>query len=114
MLDELKTDLVKLAARLPAGERNGLGALAAEIAHNPTGRFAVILIVDPLESKTIIDSDETTTTLRIRRAEALLGPEFDAGQDLLHRAMVRRTGQDTLPADLQMELDELDGGGDRR
>ena len=114
MTDELKTDSVRLAARLPAGERNGLDALAAALAANPSGRYLVIAMVDVSEIKKRIDTDETTATLRIRRAEALLGPDSCAGEQLLRRAMERRTGRDALPSDVEAEREELDDGGDRQ
>ncbi|MGH6657589.1 MAG: hypothetical protein ACRDVE_20580, partial [Actinocrinis sp.] len=88
-----------LAARLPAGERNGLDALGAQVATHPTGRFVLVVLVDVSETKTKLDVGLSTATLRIRRIEALTGKDGDTARKLLLAAMKRRTGRDQLTLD---------------
>lgn len=116
------TDVVKLNARLPAGERNGLDALGAQVTHHPTGHFVLIAICDVNELTTKVESGETTDTiakLRIRRIEALGREDLDAGERLLRRALEHRTGQQTLPEAVEVEIvrafrpeeaDDIDAG----
>lgn len=101
------TDLVKLNARLPVGERNGLDALGAQVTHHPTGHFVLIAICDVSELMTKVESGETTDTtakLRIRRIEALGREDLAAGENLLRRALEHRTGQEMLPEDVEVEI----------
>lgn len=112
------TDVVKLNARLPVGERNGLDALGAQVAKHPTGRFVLMMMCDVVELTTKVDTDETIAKLRIRRIEALSLEDLTAGEQLLRRALEHRTGQQTLPEDIEVEItqafrpDESDNGED--
>jgi hypothetical protein len=93
------TDLVKLAARLPIGERDGLGALAPWIGDDGGGMYVLVALVDCQQMTTKLDAGLTTATLRIRRIEALTGKDGDAARELLLAAMKRRTGRDQLTLD---------------
>lgn len=113
-------DLVRLNARLPVGERNGLDALGAQIAAgHPTGTFALIMLCDVVELTTKVDTNQRIGKLRILRIEALGRKDLAAGENLLRRALEHRTGQQTLPDDVEVEIteafhvdedDDTDGG----
>lgn len=115
-MNEPAIDLVKLNARLPVGERNGLDALGAQVASHPTGKFALILMCDAVELTTKVDTNQRIAKLRILRVEALGRRDFAAGEQLLRRALEHRTGQQTLPEHIEVELteafrlDDSDGG----
>lgn len=100
---------VKLAGALPAGDANGLAAIAAEVADDPRGLRAVIAIVDCKELRTSVDAGDVVPILRIRRIEALAAEDLKAGRRLYRRAHDRRTGRQALPLELEEELDEVFG-----
>lgn len=110
---------MKISARLPVGERNGLDSLGAQVAHHPTGRFVVMAICDVDALTTKVESDVTTATLRIRRIEALGREDLADAEELMRRALEHRTGQPMLPEDIEVEItqafrpDEADAAGDR-
>ena len=100
-------DLVKLNSRLPVGERNGLDALGAQIAAgHPTGTFALMMLCDVVELTTKVDTNQRIGKLRILRIEALGRKEFAAGEQLLRKALERRTGQQMLPEEIEIEITE--------
>lgn len=108
----MSTDQVKLSARLPVGERNGLDALALELGDDPSGSYIVIALVDPLQILKKVDTGETTATLRIRRIEAPTGMYSKQARELLLRAVQRRTGRDQLTLD-DLLNDDDPGGTDQ-
>jgi hypothetical protein len=114
--------VVKIAARLPAGERNGLNALAAQLKHfenQPGKTFPVLLMVSVEKMVTTVSTGETTAMLRICRAEAIGRQDYADAEQLITRALERRTGQPTLPENIRVELAEAfdddphDPGGGR-
>lgn len=103
---------VKLASALPSGNANGLGALVGELVDNPTGLQVVIAIVDTSQLKTIVDTGEVVPVVRVRRIEALTGMDRKAGRTLFRRAFFKRTGKDTLPLEMEDEINEAFGAPD--
>lgn len=100
---------VKLAGTLPAGDANGLAAIAAEVANDPRGLRVVIAIVDCKELRTSVDVGDVVPILRIRRIESLAAEDLKPGRRLYRRAHDRRTGRQALPLELEEELDEAFG-----
>lgn len=98
-------DLVKLAARLPAGGRNGLDALGPELGKHPDDMFVVVAIVDCSQTLRQRDTDTTTATMRIRRIEPLRGMAADKARELLLDALKSRTGRGQLTI---ADLDKYD------
>lgn len=99
------SDLVKLGSRLPAGEFNGLDAIAEELRKDPHATRVLLLIVDCKEITTKLDTEDTVAALRIRRAEPLRGRQLTAAKKLYLQAMEQRTGRQALPIDEQEEID---------
>jgi hypothetical protein len=100
---------VKRNAVLPKGEENGLAAiapeLAAEAAHRRPKRLrAAIVIFDARRLATDSDTGEEVVTVRFRRVEPLLGEDLGAAEKLLRRALESRSGQTTLPLELEDEI----------
>jgi hypothetical protein len=89
---------VKVAAKLPAGDRDGLriaeGLLSSQ--HRP---ITVVATLYPRQISDVLDrpEDPTEVTCGILAIEALLGDAGRAGHELLATAYEMRTGQVALP-----------------
>jgi hypothetical protein len=100
---------VKRNAVLPKGEENGLSAIAPELvaegAHRRTKRLRAAMVIFDAR-RVAIDSDtgEEIVTVRLRRIEPLLGEDLPAAEKLLRRALESRSGQTTLPLELEDEI----------
>lgn len=102
---------VKRNALLPKGEENGLAAIARELVNEGTGRAAkrfraVIAIVDCKRVNVDSDTGDEVATVRVRRAEVVLGADLPEAEKLIRRALEFRTGQATLPLELEDELEQ--------
>ena len=64
-----------IAGALPAGEANGLAAIARELVDSPNQVHVVIALVDCSKITTKTDSGDVIPTARIRRIEAIKDPE---------------------------------------
>jgi hypothetical protein len=102
---------VKLASALPSGNANGLSAILAELTDDPTSLRVMIAVFDTKELKTITDTGEVVPVVRIRRVEALTGMDLRSGRTLFRRAFEKRTGRESLPIEMEEELDEAFGTG---
>jgi hypothetical protein len=103
---------VKLAGTLPAGDANGLAAIAAEVTSAPKSLRAVIALVDVKELRTSIDAGDIVPILRIKRIEAINPDDMKAARRLYRRALDKRTGREAIPFELEEDLDEAFGAGD--
>jgi hypothetical protein len=97
---------VKTNAVLPKGDENGLYSIAAELIADPKRYRAVIAIVDCRRVTIDSDNGEEAATIRIRRAEVVLPGDLSAAERLIRRALEHRTGQTTLPLDLEDEIEQ--------
>jgi len=94
-----------LAGALPAGESNGLDAIARELIETPEKVHVVIALVDCSKITTKTDSGDVIPTARVRRIEAITDPEDGHRMRvLLRREYERRTGKTVLPFDLEEDL----------
>jgi hypothetical protein len=96
---------VKTNAVLPKGDENGLYTIAAELIADPKKYRAIIAIVDCRRVTIDQDNGEESATIRIRRAEVVLPDDLGAAERLIRRALENRTGQTTLPLDLEEEIE---------
>ena len=94
---------IKLNSQLPKGTANGLDPIVAELCDRPGDTQVVIAIVDCKEVKTDTDTGEIIPTMRIRRIEAITGPDAHTVRRMFHRATERRTGREALPFGLVQE-----------
>ena len=93
-------------ALLPKGEENGLAGIARELIDDPKRYRAVIAIVDCKRVAYDNDTGSEIATIRVRRAEVVLRGDLAAAEKLIRRALEFRTGQATLPLELEDELEQ--------
>jgi len=93
-----------LGGALPAGDANGLDALAAGLVAEPHRLRAVLVLLDCAKIVQKTDSGERIAVARVRRIEAILGEDFGAAERLIRRSLEKRTGQTVLPLDLEDDL----------
>jgi hypothetical protein len=114
--------VAKIKATLPQTEfRNGLDAIAQELADDPHRKRVIIAIVDcgQVRYDHAEDADEEdippgiTATARIRRIEAVSPQDEELARRLLVRAYEKRNGRVSLPIEAEMMLfSEPENGGD--
>lgn len=95
---------MKLAGKLPAGDANGLGPIEQRITAEPDSHVVVLMILDAKSVTMNTDTGESEATLRIRRLEALLPEDVEAGTRLIRRAFESRTGETTLPIEMEEDI----------
>lgn len=103
---------MNLSGKLPEGDANGLGAIENQLIAEPGTKCVVLAVVDAAKTTTNLDTGETVATARIRRIEPLLEDDLPHARRLLQRAFEKRTGQVTLPFELEQELEEAFEGAD--
>jgi len=94
-----------LSGRLPSGEANGLAAIVRQLVDDPEAVHVLVVLADVVKTTHLVESGNTVPTLRIRRIEAI-GDGGDRAQlqRLLQREYERRTGQPTLPLELEEDV----------
>lgn len=99
---------VRLAGRLPDGNRNGLASIAHLLVDDPSQVHVAIVLIDCAWVKTSTDDGSALPTARVRAIEPIPeGRDADEMRRLLRRAIETRTGQTTLPLELERDLDDL-------
>lgn len=93
-------------ALLPKGEENGLAQIARELIDDPKRFRAIVAIVDCKRVAFDNDTGAEVATIRVRRAEVVLHADLPAAEKLIRRALEFRTGQATLPLELEDELEQ--------
>jgi hypothetical protein len=100
-----------MSGKLPAGDGNGLVAIESQLVRDDNQVYVAIALID---SKTVTidkDSGDRVAKVRVRRIEVVSRPEDVAVcRRLMERALSVRTGQETLPYDLETEIFEAFGG----
>lgn len=98
---------MKLKAQLPKGDSDGLSPLEGKLdasAGQGSVRVVALAILDVAFRTEDVVTHERELTLRIRRIEALLPADAEAGARLLQRAFEDRTGVLTIPIDLEDDI----------
>lgn len=105
---------ISMSGKLPAGDGNGLSAIIPSLIREDHGQFHVVIgLVDCKKFTTDKDSGETVPTVRIRRIEVVQREDdMRVARSLMQRALEERTGQETLPYDLQAEMEAAFGSDD--
>ena len=96
---------ISLCGSLPQGDGNGLAAIVSDLIRDPKRYHAVIGIVDTSKITTKPDSGEVVPTVRVRRIEVITQADLKIAETLMRRALDKRTGKDTLPFDLEADLE---------
>lgn len=95
---------INLSGTLPSGDGNGLAPIVFDL-RDPSKIHICICIVTGKSGNTDYESGETKTTVRVRRIEVVLDPDdLILAHRLMTRALERRTGQESLPYDLEEEI----------
>ena len=95
---------VSLVSKLPEGDGNGLEAIVFQL-KDPNQIHVCICIVTGKGANTDYESGDTRTAARVRRIEVILDPDdLVVAHRLMMRALERRTGQESLPYDLEEEI----------
>lgn len=96
---------VSVSGRLPDGDGNGLTAIVSDLVRDPKKLHVCIALVDCRKVTTDADSGEIVPTARLRRIEVILdGEDMKVAENLMRRALDRRTGREALPYDLEQEI----------
>lgn len=102
-----------LSGALPAGDGNGLAAIAADLIANPKTVRVVIALLDTVKVTTKVDDGTRCATVRIRRVEVITDPNDRAVmRNLLQREFERRTGATVLPFELETDVRRALGDDD--
>lgn len=96
--------MTKLTGSLPKGESNGLDAIARALIDNPHDIQVIVVLADCSKITTDVDTGDMEPTARIRRIEAIHGPDKEVAAKLLRRRFEQRTGKAVLPFDLEEDL----------
>lgn len=100
-----------LSGRLPSGEANGLAAIVRALVDDPGAVHVLVVLADCVKVTQLVESGATVPTVRIRRVEAISDPDDMAAlRRLLMREYERRTGQPTLPLELENDVEAAFGG----
>ena len=95
-------------ALLPKGEdASGLLAIADHLVKDPLRLRAALVVFDAKRGTLDYDADDTVVTVRVRRWELVLPQDLDAVQQMIRRALEFRSGQTTLPLELEDEISQL-------
>lgn len=96
---------VNVSGKLPAGDGNGLEEIIYDLIHNPKKLHVCICLVDRRRMTDDADTGEVIPIARIRRIEVIKDPEdMGLAENLMRRALDRRTGREALPYDLEEEI----------
>lgn len=102
---------MKIASKLPEGDRNGLTVVARAMVDDPHATHVVLAVLDCSRLTTDTDTGDVIPTARIRRVEVLLADDKQPAEQLMRRAMDARMGGTVLPLELEDELTSLFGSG---
>lgn len=100
-------DPIKLIAKLPAGDGNGLVAILPELITDEPQHFVAIVVLDAKE--VLLDKEARTRTarVRIRRIEVVLRTDDQkVVRRVMERSLNQRMGTEQLPYDLEMEISD--------
>jgi hypothetical protein len=101
---------VRLAAKMPDGDRNGLAVIAPALVNNPDDTHVAIVVLQTRSLTTDVQGGSTVPTVGIVAIEPVTA-SGDAREvkRLLRRQFERRTGIQELPLEMERELDALAG-----
>lgn len=100
---------MKLKAALPKGDADGLSAVEPQ-AIKKQKPIVALVILEPAKIDEDLHTREKELIVSIRRIEALLAEDVEAATRLLQRAFESRTGEATLPLELENDVkDALKG-----
>lgn len=99
--------MTKISTSLPKAEANGLVVIHRDLVQHPHRLHAAVVLLDCKRTTTDNDTGEVIPTARIRRIEVIDGEDMELVERLVRRALEKRTGQTTLPLEIEDELTEI-------
>jgi len=104
-----------LAGSLPKGSANGLDAITADMLRDPSRVHVAVVLLDCSKITRKTDEGDEVPTVRVRRIEALTDDaDQRVARRLLEREWERRTGGQTLPFELEQDVQAaFDAGSER-
>lgn len=98
---------ISMSGKLPSGDGNGLTVIEPQMNDlTDSSHFVVIGILDCPKVASNKETGEHSPIARIRRIEVVLNAEDQrVARRLMERALGTRTGRETLPYDLQAEIE---------
>lgn len=94
---------MKLASKLPEGDRNGLPAIARDLINSPHDVHIVLALIDCKSIATDTDSGDVVPTARIRWIETITEDRPHLMR-IIARAQEVRTGKAVLPMEMEDEI----------
>lgn len=102
---------MKLNSALPKGEADGLTALEGQMLKKQKPIVALV-ILEPAAVAEDLKTHDKELKVGIRRIEALLPEDVEAATRLIQRSYESRTGDATLPIELENDINEALKGVD--
>jgi hypothetical protein len=100
----------KMLATLPKGDGNGLVTIINDLINDSKALRVVIAIVDCNKVTRDTDTEEQIPTVRVRRIEVIADrDDMVIAETLMRRALERRTSGDSLPFDVERDIEEAFG-----
>lgn len=94
-----------LAGNLPKGSANGLDGIIADLLADPSRVHVAVVLLDCSKVTRKTDEGDEVPTVRVRRIEAITDEgDRRAARRLLMREWERRTGNNTLPFELEQDV----------
>jgi hypothetical protein len=102
---------MKVNGKLPQGDADGLSSLEA-IVLKKRQPVVVMMILEPTHVDQDLTSGQQTVRMGIRRVEPVLQDDIEAATRLIQRSFESRTGDSTLPIELENDVKEALKGVD--
>lgn len=102
---------MKINGKLPAGDADGVTSLEAVVLKNQKP-IVVMMILEPTHVDQDLGSGQKTVRMGIRRIEPVLPDDIDAATRLIQRSYESRTGDSTLPIELENDINSALKGVD--
>ncbi|MFD4990784.1 hypothetical protein ACFWH7_03435 [Cellulosimicrobium cellulans] len=96
--------MARLAGRLPKGEANGLTSAERDLIQFPDRPVVCVVVLDTQKITTDVDTGDVIATARVGRIERVLPADLGTAEQLLRRALEKRSGGEVLPLDLEDEI----------
>lgn len=97
--------MTKLSNALP--KDNGLSDLNALMINNTEKTYLVVGILKPTKITTNLETGDAEATASFHRLEVVTGQDLTTADQLVRRAIERRTGMVELPIETEDELKQL-------
>lgn len=98
---------MKLSSKLPKDNMNGLSEIAPALQQDPRATHVALVVLNAQKFVEDVDTGEVEPTMRILRIERILPQDASTAETMIRRALEARTGQTTLPLDVEDEITRI-------